>query len=409
MFTFQTKKSMLKALLTKNSPFYIQFYVSKYCHLKCKMCNIVEANSDLTPFSENHIEQIAKNLVSIGAGVVLLTGGEPFMRPDIDKIVKIFKEHKLDVRLQTAGLMQKKHLIKNCVDFGARDINVSLDSLDSQLNDYINGIEGSWEKAIETVSFISQTFPQKESICAFGCVLSNYNLHEIDSILDFASEIGWWLSLVPVHIANTEDPRNFQGYDPYFKIPKEKFPYLKDLIQRLKRRKRSGANLFDSDDYLDSIYHFITTGKPNWRKNNLCDSPNLYFAILPDGRFAPCCDFRHSEDIYVFDQEFPEIFKSKIFRQNVRKITSQCSGCNYGSYPEMSLFARHFSTQMERVALQLKTKKNGIKPISIESLHNIINLIKQKNNLPPFEKDTFIREEKHWPQASNIPERLWNS
>ena len=138
MFSFQTKLSMLRAVLTKKSPFYIQFYISKACNLECKMCNIVEANADLKPFKTEQIEAIADNLVKIGAGVVLLTGGEPFLRPDIDEIVRIFKKKNLDVRMQTAGLISKKDKIAKCVENGARDINVSIDSLDEEMSDYIH-------------------------------------------------------------------------------------------------------------------------------------------------------------------------------------------------------------------------------------------------------------------------------
>ena len=92
MFTYRTLKSMAKAVLTKNSPFYIQFFVSKWCHLNCRMCNIVEANAGVTPFPSSQIEPLVKNLVAIGAGVVLLTGGEPFFRDDIVEIVKQLKK-----------------------------------------------------------------------------------------------------------------------------------------------------------------------------------------------------------------------------------------------------------------------------------------------------------------------------
>ena len=169
---WQTKHSMLKAILTKDSPFYVQFYVSKYCNLSYKMCNIVKANADIAPFSPDKIERIADNLVTIGAGVVLLTGGEPFLRPDIDEIVRVFRSRRLDVRLQTAGLYEKREKIAKCVEHGARDINVSLDSLDERLSDHINGRPGSWRNAMRTISFISRTFPGKDSICALGCVLS---------------------------------------------------------------------------------------------------------------------------------------------------------------------------------------------------------------------------------------------
>jgi len=369
---------MAKAVITKKSPFYVQFYVSKYCHLKCRMCNIVEANSDVLPFESKEIEKIAENLVKIGAGVILLTGGEPFFRDDIDQIVKIFKKKKLDVRMQTSGLVPKLDKIKQCVDYGARDINVSLDSLSESKSDYINGVDGSWNNAIKSISFISNTFPERDSICALGCVLSSYNLDEIPAVLDFTTEIGWWLSLVPVHIASEDRPMNFRGYDTSFDIKKDDFDKLKSLISELKQKKKDGYLLFDSNEYLDSIVSFATTGTPTWRHKGICDSPNLYFAILPDGSFAPCCDFRMKNKLFLYDGSFPEIFYSKEFIKEVNSITSKCSGCNFGSFPEMTLSARSISTIKERLLLQVKAKNKGIKQISEVRIFEIIKNIKAK-------------------------------
>lgn len=408
MFTLQTKKAMLKAILTRNSPFYIQFYISKFCHLSCKMCNIVEANSEFQPFDHEQIVNIADNLVKIGAGVVLLTGGEPFMRPDIDEIVRIFISKKLNVRLQTAGLYSKRDRIAKCAEYGARDINVSLDSLDADLSDYINNVEGSFNNAVKTISFISKTFPNKDSICAFGCVLSRYNVDEIEAILEFATRIGWWLSLVPVHITETPNPMDFRGYDDYFRFSPEDYPKIKTLIDRLKKKKKAGARLFDSDDYLDSIYHFITTGKPNWRKNDICDAGKLYFAINPDASFAPCCDFKYPKTVYVYDPDFPEIFKSQQLKSAVKKIAEACPGCNYGSYPEMTLSVRSFSTMRERLVTQFKAGQQSIKPFEEDKLHQILNDIKQQHDIYRKDRSFPFREQKKWPKVDNIPSKLWN-
>lgn len=345
------------------------------------MCNIVKANEDVKPFDISQIENIAINLRKIGAGVILLTGGEPFLRSDIPEIVKVFKKNGLDVRLQTAGLGKTWPKIVECVKNGARDINVSLDTLDEELGDYINGVKNSWREAVKTISFISRIFPSRDSICALGCVLSPYNIDEIEAILDFATKIGWWLSLVPAHISDRKETlkiENFRGYDETFLFNENDYPKLKVLIERLKSKKKEGYNLFDSDDYLDSIYYFVTTGSPNWRKNNICDTPNLYFAILPDGRFAPCCDFRLKRDIYLYDKNFPEIYKSKEFRSEVKEIAKKCRGCNFGSFPEMTLSARSFNTIKERIILQLKAKSKGLKPIDEKRIFEIIEEIRNK-------------------------------
>ena len=137
MFSFQTKKSILKALITKKSPYYIQFYINGVCHLKCKQCNIVETNSGIGELTLDQMKIVAKNIKKIDGGIVLLTGGEPFLRKDIDQVAKCFIDEGLDVRLQTAGIATKEQL-QNCYDVGVRDINISLDSLIAEKQDYIN-------------------------------------------------------------------------------------------------------------------------------------------------------------------------------------------------------------------------------------------------------------------------------
>lgn len=200
MFTTRTKLSILKALITRRSPYYVQFYVTGRCNLKCRQCNIVETNSALHEVTLPEIGMIARNLRAIGGGIVLLTGGEPFIRDDLHEIVRIFHKEQLDVRLQTAGQATTEQL-KRCYEAGARDINVSLDSLDGLKQDYINAIPGSYAKAIDALERISRVFNRGSAITSLGCVLSRFNYREIPAILEFATAIGWHVSLVPVHIA----------------------------------------------------------------------------------------------------------------------------------------------------------------------------------------------------------------
>ena len=47
MFTLKTKLNMLRGVITRNRPFYIQYYILSRCNLNCRQCNIIEANSDL--------------------------------------------------------------------------------------------------------------------------------------------------------------------------------------------------------------------------------------------------------------------------------------------------------------------------------------------------------------------------
>lgn len=377
MFSLNTKFSILKALLTKNRPFYIQFFINSRCNLKCKMCNIVKTNKEYKEMSLDDIRKVVKNLVKIGAGVVLLTGGEPFLREDLPEIVKIFTENGLNVRLQTAGLMTKREALKACVEAGAKDICVSLDSLDEEKQDFINGVKGSWKKAIQTIANISELFPKKGKVCALGCVLSSYNLEEIPLIVEFATKIGWYVSLVPVHINQQENSYAFRSHDKSFAFKPDQIKLIDELFENLFVMKRRGFNLFDSETYLKSSLYFIKNGTPLWRKQSICDSPNLYFAILPNGDFSVCCDKRIINKVSLIDDHFSETFFDKSFRESIFEIKSECIGCQYGSYPEMSLMVRDLRTFIERIILARKVEKKPTLSYSYEEILSIIDEIKK--------------------------------
>lgn len=363
MFQWRTYQSIARAALTKRSPYYVQFYIIGKCNLKCRQCNIVETNSRLAEMSLDQIRDVAKNMRKIGGGIVLLTGGEPFMHPHLPEIVEAFVRQGLNVRLQTAGThYATAEKLQACYDAGARDINVSLDSLDFDTFDYINAVPGSARNAIETMERISGIFRGKSAILSFGTVLSRFNHREIPAILEFAKRIGWYVSLVPVHIARSESPRGFRSFDELFRFDPALYEELDRTADRVIEMKRAGWPLFDSENFVRSSVSFLKGNGPTWRKNGVCDSPNLYFAIRPNGDFTTCCDYTLSSPPKVYDERFPLLYRSGAIRRmkEVRTIVEGCEGCHYGSYPEVSLSVREPSVFFERSWMVLKSGRGKL-------------------------------------------------
>ena len=391
MFSLQTKLNMARATIFKDRPFYVQYYINAKCNLNCRMCNIVEGNSDLDQADLKTVEKIAKNLRKIGAGVVLLTGGEPFLRKDLPEIVKIFTGEGLNPRLQTAGYSTTRGQLEACAKAGAKDINISLDSLIPEKQDYINGtIKNSWFKAIEAIVNSNDIFSDPDRICAFGTVLSKMNYMEVPAILELATFLGWYMSLVPVHITNLDSPMNFRGVDEQFRFifPEDK-PVLKDLETKLHQMKKEGFMIFDSDAYLDSVFHFLEHNRPNWRKDNVCDSPNLYFAVLPNADFAVCCDHRYKDKLSLASDNFHKFYRSREFKENVLKTTKICSGCNFGSYPEVSLSVRDASALVDRVKKVLFSSNNIVPNRSVKEVHEFIEHLREKYSIAEYEGPIF--------------------
>lgn len=384
MFSTRTYSSIAKALITKKSPYYVQFYIIGKCNLMCRQCNIVETNSRIEAMSLDQIRETAKNLRRVGAGIVLLTGGEPFIRHDLPEIVEAFTREKLNVRLQTAGTkFATEDKLRACYEAGARDINVSVDSLDHDTFDYINGVPGSSQNAFNTIELISKIFREKSAILSFGTVLSRFNYLEIPAILAFAQSIGWQMSLVPVHISPPNSPKGFRSYDTQFKFEENHFEKLDYLQETLIKLKRNGAPLFDSEWFLKSAVSFLKGNGPTWRKNGVCDSPNLYFAVRPNGDFTTCCDYTLNNPPKLYEETFVSSYNRGEIRErsDVQEIVRNCSGCHYGSYPEVTLSVRDPRAFIERTLMVMFSGSGKLTKAPVQ--HGFLDEIeKLKSNVP---------------------------
>lgn len=359
MFSLIETAKIAKAMLLKDRPLYVQFYITARCNLACQQCNIIYANSDVREATLDEIKKIADNLAEIGTCVVLLTGGEPFARADLPEIIRAFTERNVHVRMQTNGLASEEALTA-AVEAGGHDISISLDTLVRSKQDYLNGeVNNSWAKAIKTIATVTRVLPKQDSFAALGCVLSHRNMYDVANVLRFAQRIGWYVSLVPAHIAQPHDPRGFRSYDQSLIFPPEKYPALEREIGNLKQMKADGFPLYDSEIYLDDIVNFIEHKPLKWRSRHggVCDSPSLYFTIIPNGDLAVCCDHRLPKRLSTFAPDFARQYQAGLAHEAVLPITRACDGCLYGSYPEISTTARFFTAMWDHAKILLASTR----------------------------------------------------
>lgn len=378
MFSSLSKQTLARAALLHDAPVYVQFYITARCNLTCKQCNIIYANSDVRECTLDEIKRIADNFAAMKVAMVLLTGGEPFARQDLPEIIREFESRGVHVRMQTNGLATDER-IQKAIEYGGRDISISLDSLWPGNQDDINGgFAKSWHDALRAMATFTRLLPKENSFASLGCVLQRDNLGDIEDVIRFGTAISWFTSLVPIHVTTFDKPMNFRTFDQTKRWKKDELPYVDAVIERVRAMRREGYLLYDSDQYLDDIKRFAAETPTTWRQKNdmVCDSPNLYFAVLPNGDFAPCCDHRIATKVHTYDKTFPEIYRSKIFRDEVLKTTSACSGCMYGSYPEMTIAMRYLAAKWERVKLFLAAPPAKNWPVSYDEMLRIAEKIR---------------------------------
>lgn len=75
----------------------------KGCNLNCSYCDTQWANETDCAYEEMTPEQILEYALSTNIKNVTLTGGEPLLQPEINRLIRLLNEHDLRVEIETNG------------------------------------------------------------------------------------------------------------------------------------------------------------------------------------------------------------------------------------------------------------------------------------------------------------------
>ena len=345
------------SVVTKDSPAYVQFYVTARCNLTCEQCNVIYANADQEEATTDQCRKIAENLARIGP-----RGAADRRRPFVrghrrDRQAMI--DNGVHPRLRANGLATRKQL-EAMTAIGAHDISISLDSpvpgckTPSMAASTIPGLRRQGDGGHQ------RTFPKV--VCGARRVLSRAIEHRG---VEFATAIGWWVSLVPAHATRRQaEPRGFSTFDRRCGFPRAQGG---SRCSRKRRLRNASYNLYDSDEYLDDIYRFICGEPVQWRKpRGGYAMPQSHFAIQPNGDMA-VCDYACRDPIRSTTTTFPPCTATGPCAGRPG-IAERCTGCMQG-FPEITISSRFFVPMLARAKLFLASRDHRrLRRLSVEKM-----------------------------------------
>ncbi len=100
------------------------------CNLTCKHCYSISADVDFPgELSGEEVSTVMDDLKSFGVPVLILSGGEPLLRPDIFDISRRAKKMGFYVGLSTNGTLIDEHNIADIAAVGYDYVGISLDGI----------------------------------------------------------------------------------------------------------------------------------------------------------------------------------------------------------------------------------------------------------------------------------------
>lgn len=159
--------------------------VTKACNLRCIHCY---ASADNRP-SENELTteegfRLLEDLAQFGCPVVLFSGGEPLVRPDIFDLIAYAVRLGLRAVLSTNGTLIDHVLAKELKKFGLSYVGISLDGI-GEVHDRFRGSKGCFEKVVQAIENC-----QREGLkVGLRFTINKFNAEEIPKVFDFVEEM----------------------------------------------------------------------------------------------------------------------------------------------------------------------------------------------------------------------------
>ena len=128
------------------------------------------------------------------------------MKKDLLELVRYCHERGFRTNIATNGWLINEDMAKRIADSGLDSVNISLDSLDEKIHDYLRGVPGVYKRVMKAIEYLDKYCTNFEiEICSVI-----YNINQ-DGIVDIAKwvnsdpRINWAVFMVPMQPNNTSD------------------------------------------------------------------------------------------------------------------------------------------------------------------------------------------------------------
>jgi 12,18-didecarboxysiroheme deacetylase len=159
--------------------------VTRRCNLKCVHCYAqakdISFNNELTT---GEGKRLIDDLAGFGAPVLLFSGGEPMVRPDLAELAGYAVQKGMRAVISTNGTLITREKARILKEIGLSYVGISLDGMEA-VNDRFRGVRGAYAKALEGIRNC-----QKAGIkVGLRFTINKANVAEIPKIFDLLEEM----------------------------------------------------------------------------------------------------------------------------------------------------------------------------------------------------------------------------
>ena len=131
------------------APRLIAWEITRSCNLRCKHCRAAAEHGPYEgELTLEEIKRVVDNIAAHFKPIMILTGGEPLLRPDLFDIIRYTKAAGLQPVMATCGTLLTADVARQLREAGIERISVSIDGPDAASHDDFRGVLGAFEASM---------------------------------------------------------------------------------------------------------------------------------------------------------------------------------------------------------------------------------------------------------------------
>ena len=294
------------------------------CNLNCRHCGSdCRATSSQKDMPLEDFLSVLESVKRSGADthqiMIVVTGGEPLMRADLEACGKAFYDREFPWGMVTNGYALTNDRFNRFLKAGLRSLTVSLDGLEEE-HDWLRGVPGSFARAENAI--------RMACVCPYivfdvvTCVTpKNYDsLEAIKSFLIGCGLRDWRLFTI--------SPMGRAAEDSELQLTGTQLRGLMDFIKKTRKEGRIHAS-YGCEGFLGNYEGDVRD------QFFLCRAGVSVGGVLSDGSISACTSIRadyHQGNIYKDD--FMDVWENRfgIYRDHSWMRTGECKDCQYWKY-----------------------------------------------------------------------------
>ncbi|MGB9733418.1 MAG: radical SAM protein [Conexivisphaera sp.] len=240
------------------APMFASYFVTYRCNLKCKFCFI--RRDDSPELDTQGAREVVRRICATGVPTLDFSGGEPFLRPDMEELGALSREMGCITGVNTNGTVideRRAARAANSFDY----ITISIDGPEG-VHDEIRGAKGTYARARNAMKVLRDAGAR----VGVSSVVMPSNAEGIIRALDDLR--GLYEYVIVQAVMPPEGPSG-DG--------------VHRLISRLEEMKSSGLDVLVPRQFLEGIPDYLDGRTPK-----ICDAMRLYFAVDPMGQLLAC-------------------------------------------------------------------------------------------------------------------------